>query len=67
MIILTQKEYNELVKKSSSVELLVEERVAAEKKKIFDLLVQSFSEDKRRIIERDPQTYIRNSINEILR
>ncbi len=67
MILLTQEEYNDLLKKSSAVDVLVEEKLEQEKKRIFDLLAQSFTEDKRWIIERNPQTYIRDKINEILR
>ncbi len=67
MILLTQEEYNDLLKKSSAVDMLVEEKLEQEKKRILDLLAQSFTEDKRWIIERNPQTYIRDKINEILR
>ena len=67
MILLTQEEYNELLKKGNELEVLVDEQVQKEKDKIRSLLQQAFNKNYEEGLRGENLlVYIRNKLNEIL-
>ena len=67
MIILTQEEYNELIKKASSVDILVEERVQIEKDRIWKALQEGCKSFRTETLRNHPIEAIRSLLSEILR
>lgn len=66
MVLLSKKEYDDLVSRATNMELRVEERVAEEKEKIRALLKMKFSRDNLGYYKTNPFDAVREALNEIL-
>lgn len=65
MILMSQKEYNDLLKKAGNVEQLVEERMQQEKDKLYANLRRAFQEGYND--EMNPVFFVKEKLNQLLR